>query len=125
MRPINAVLAHHDAASAERLAASLKSEFRTTAIARSPEEICAAVARVGAAFAVVDLELVSLAEFKELCARFPATTFVCIHRLADDCMWAEALAAGAVDCCQSNDVRGILEACNRHLVLSRAHRAAA
>jgi ActR/RegA family two-component response regulator len=125
MRPIDAVLAHHDAASVERLATSLKSEFRTIAIVRSSEEICAAVARVRAAFAVVDLELVSLAELKELCARFPATAFVCIHRLADDCMWAEALAAGAVDCCQSNDVRGILLASNRHTVLNRVHRAAA
>ncbi len=125
MRPINAILAHHNAASAERLAALLKSEFRNIAIVRSSEEICAAVARAGAAFAVVDLELVSLAELRELCARFPATAFVCIHRFADDCMWAEAWAAGAADCCQSNDVRGILQASNRHTVINRVHRAAA
>jgi hypothetical protein len=124
-RPINAVLAHHDADSAERLAALLKSEFRTIAIARSPEETCATVARLRAAFAVVDLELVSLAEFKELCARFPATALVCIHRLADDCMWAHALAVGAVDCCQSNDARGILLASERHMGAEPSGRAAA
>jgi hypothetical protein len=62
---------------------------------------------------------------KELCARFPATAFVCVHRLADDCMWAQALAVGAVDCCQSNDVRGILLASARHMGAEPAHRAAA
>jgi hypothetical protein len=70
MRPVNAVLAHRDAASAGCLAASLKNEFRNLAIVRSSKEVCAAVAQLRAPFAVVDLELVSLAELKDLCARF-------------------------------------------------------
>jgi hypothetical protein len=125
MRPINAVLAYHDPRSAERLAAVLRNQFRNLAIAKSPAELSSAVARLRAPFAVVDLELINLAELKQLCARFPSTAFVCIHRLADDRMWTEALATGAVDCCQSSDVHGILLASERYVVLSRAHSAAA
>ncbi len=125
MRPINVVLAYHDALSAERLAASLRNQFRNLAVAKSPEEAASAVARLHAPFAVVDLELIGMAELKKLCARYPSTAFVCIHRLADDRMWSEALAAGAVDCCYSGDVRGILLASERYVVLSRTRAAAA
>jgi hypothetical protein len=125
MRPINVVLAYHDARSAERLAASFRSHFRSLAIAKSPEEISSAVARLRAPFAVVDLELIRIPELKQLCAQFPSTAFVCIHRLADDRMWSEALAAGAVDCCYSGDVHGILLASERYVVLTHQHSAAA
>jgi len=125
MRPINAVLAYHDPLSAERLAAVLRSQFRNLVVAKSPDEVSSAVARLRAPFAVVDLELIGLPELKQLCTRFPSTAFVCIHRLADDRMWAEALAMGAVDCCHSGDVHGILLASERYVVLSRSHSAAA
>lgn len=125
MRPINVVLAHHDAVAADRLAASLGKQFRNLAIAKSAEEIASAVARFRAPFAIVDLELVDFPRLKSLCAQFPATAFVCIHRLADDRMWSEALAMGAVDCCHSGDLRGILLASERYVVLSRSQSAAA
>jgi len=125
MRPINAVLAHQDAVSAEQLAASLTKEFRNLLLAKSAQDLRTSLARYRAPFAVVDLELISLGELKELCNEFPATAFVCIHRLADDRMWSEALAMGAVDCCQSNDLRGILLAAERYVVLSRGRAAAA
>ena len=125
MRPINAVLAYHDPLSAEPVAAMLRSQFRSLVVAKSPEEVSSAVARLRAPFAVVDLELVSLPELKRLCAEFPSTAFVCIHRLADDRMWTEALAMGAVDCCHSADLHGILLASERYVVLNRSHPAAA
>jgi len=125
MRPINVVLAHHDAVSAERLAASLKKEFRNLVLAKSPEEARSAVARFRAPFAVVDLELIGMAELQELCKYFPGTAFVCIHRLADDRMWTQSLANGAVDCCDCNDLRGILMASERYVVISRGRSAAA
>jgi hypothetical protein len=125
MRPINVVLAHHDTDAAGWLAVSLGKQFRNLAIAKSAGEIASAVARFRAPFAVVDLELVDFANLKSLCSEFPATAFVCIHRLADDRMWADALAMGAVDCCHSGDLRGILMASDRYVVLSRARAAAA
>jgi ActR/RegA family two-component response regulator len=125
MRPINVVLAHHDAVAADRLAASLGKQFRNLAIAKSDGEIAPAVARLRAPFAVVDLELVDFSKLKSLCAEFPATAFVCIHRLADDRMWSDALAMGAVDCCHSNDLHGILLASERYVVLTRSQAVAA
>jgi len=124
MRPINAVLAYHDASSAQRLGESLRKEFRNLAIANSTQELMTAIARFRAPFAVVDLELIPLGELKELCQNFPATAFVCIHRLADDRMWSEALAMGAVDCCHCDDLHGILLASERYVVLSRRAAAA-
>jgi len=125
MRPINAVLAHRDPGPAQYLAGSLSKEFRHLLVANSAQELRSTVARFRAPFAIVDLELISLAELKELCREFPATAFVCIHRLADDRMWADALAMGAVDCCHCDDLRGILLAAERYVVLSRGKVAAA
>jgi hypothetical protein len=125
MRPINAVLAHHDAASAQRLGESLRKEFRNLVVANSVLDLRSAVGRFRAPFAVVDLELIELRELKELCHDYPATAFVCIHRLADDRMWSEALAMGAVDCCHCDDLHGILLASERYVVLSRSRSAAA
>lgn len=125
MRPINVVLAYHDPLSAERLAASFRNQFRNLTIAKSREEISSAVARLQAPFAVVDLELVGIPELKQLCTQFPSTAFVCIHRLADNRMWSEALAAGAADCCCSSDIPGILLASERYVVLTRTRSAAA
>jgi capsule polysaccharide modification protein KpsS len=125
MRPINAVLAHRDPNAAKYLAASLTKEFRNLLVSQSAYELRSTVARFRAPFAVVDLELISLTELKELCREFPATAFVAIHRLADDRMWAEALANGAVDCCHCDDLRGILLAAERYVVLSRTRSAAA
>jgi hypothetical protein len=48
---------------------------------------------------------------------------VCTHRIPDDEMWAEALTAGAIDCCQNADVAGILDAVQRNIHL--AHSSAA
>jgi DNA-binding NarL/FixJ family response regulator len=113
MRPLNVVLAHHNSADTEIVACSLRPEFRNVAVTQSADEIRSAVARLRAPMALVDLELVSLSELQQLCRDFPATAFVAIHRLADDQMWSNALAAGAVDCCQSNDVHSILFAADR------------
>jgi len=125
MRPINAVLAHRDSAAAQQLAASLSKEFRNLLVAKSAYELRSSVAHYRAPFVVVDLELIALPELRELCREFPATAFVGIHRLADDRMWAEALATGAVDCCHCDDLRGILLAAERYVVLSRGKSVAA
>jgi len=115
MRPINAVLVHHDPVVARGLADSLRPEFRKLAVAGSFYEAQAEIVRLHARFVIVDLELLSCAEVKRLCSEFPATAFACIHRLADEAMWQETLAVGAVDCCQANDIRGILRASERQL----------
>jgi DNA-binding response OmpR family regulator len=125
MRPMNVVLAQRDAVLAQQLAASLRKEFRNIEVANNAEQIRSAIARFRAPFAVVDLELVESGEVKHLCAEFPSTAFVCIHRLADDRMWTEVLATGAVDCCHAKDVRGIWLAAESYVVIRRSQSAAA
>lgn len=114
MRPINVVLAHHDLLTARVLAESLRTEFRKLVIVDTPAAAAAEIARLRAGFVIVDLELFSFDDLQKLCAEFPSTIFATVHRLADEAMWLQSLAVGAVDCCQSNDVRGLLHASERY-----------
>ncbi len=118
--PVRIVLAHHDPASAEELVRQVQQEFPTFAIAKSTEETRRALMDSHAPLAVVDLELAGFSQVGELCHEFPATAFVCIHRLADDAMWSQSLAAGAVDCCYASDLLHILEAADHYIAFKEA-----
>jgi len=114
MRPMNVVLAHRDPVIATALAESLRPQFRKLVIVSSLPEAESEIARLRAGFVVVDLELLSYSEVKKLCSEFPNTVVASVHRLADETMWLQSLAVGAVDCCQSNDIRGLLRASERY-----------
>jgi len=113
MRPINVVLAHHDPAVARLLAESLRPRFHKVVTTTSLSQAETEIARVRASFVVADLELLSYDDLQKLCSEFPATAVACVHRLADEQMWLQSLSAGAVDCCQSEDVRGLVRASER------------
>ena len=125
MRPINIVLAHRDPALTKDLARSIQKQFRAIATVDSLEEIRSAIARLRAGLAIVDLELVNFSELGELCREFPATAFVCTHRLADDAMWSQSLAIGAVDCCFASDVPKILQASDRYVAIKKSQASSA
>ena len=114
MRPINVVLVHHDPLMARGLAESLRPQFRKLVIVNNLVEARAEIARLRAAFVVVDLELLSYSDVQKLCSEFPSTVVASVHRLADESMWLQSLAVGAVDCCQINDIRGLLRASERY-----------
>lgn len=120
MQPLNVVVATSDSQAASGLAASLNHYFRSVSVARSADEARSAIPKHRAQLAVVDLETVNLSEVQKLCREFDHTQVLCVHRLADDEMWAQALAAGAIDCCQSADVAGIVEAVDRNQRRSRS-----
>ena len=117
MRPIHIVLAHRDPALGDSLARSIQKQFQNVETASDLDGIRRAIARRKCRLAVVDLELVTLADLGELCREFPATAFVCTHRLADDSMWSQSLALGAVDCCLASDVPKILQASAHYLAI--------
>jgi hypothetical protein len=117
MPPTNIVLAHRDPALTENLARSIQRQFPDIATVNSLEETRRAIARLRAPLAIVDLELVTFSQLEELCREFPATAFVCTHRLADDAMWSQSLAKGAVDCCLGSDVQGIVQAAERYVAM--------
>ena len=125
MPPIQVVLAHRDLAPSDHLVRSVHKQFLNVATACSADEARSAIARTQASLAVVDLELVGLSQLGELCHEFPTTAFVCIHRLADDSMWSQSLAAGALDCCYASDLPRILEASERYVAFKNAHAAPA
>ena len=119
MKPLTVVVAQSDSLAAEALAASLLNHFKAVHVARSLEEARSSVPKHRADLLVIDLELASLPEVEQLGRDLPATAVVCTHRLADEELWAQALAAGAVDCCHSSDVRSIVLAADREHVMAR------
>ncbi len=123
MKPLNVVIAHKDCQCAQSLAASLYTHFKSVAVARSLDEVRIAVPKSRADVAVIDLEMTSLAEIATLRKDFQELDIICTHRLADESLWTEALAAGALDCCHPSDVRSIVLAAQHALATGRFHAA--
>ena len=120
MQLLNVVIAISDPKAAADLASKLNPHFHSVAVARSADEARNAIPKHRAELAVIDLETVGIEEVEQLCRDFRNTSVVCTHRLADDEMWSLALEAGAIDCCFTEDVGGILQAVNRNVRVSKA-----
>lgn len=123
MKPLSVIVAQSNAKTGEFLTKSLYNHFRVVHTADNLNELLHSIPKHRADVAVVDLELADLKQLQQLTQQFSATKIVCTHRLADERMWAEALAAGATDCCQSSDVRAIVLAASNIKPISHAHAA--
>lgn len=117
MQPIRVVVANSVEALPKAVLASPYRGVQNLTTVHATAEVRETVPRVRAQLAIVDLEVVTYSEVAELCREFPATAFVCVHRLADDAMWMKSLAAGAVDCCSSADLSRILENADRYVAI--------
>jgi DNA-binding NarL/FixJ family response regulator len=123
MKPLSVVVAQSNATVAESLAKSLYNHFRVVNTAGSLNDLVYSIPKHRADVAIVDLELANLQQVEQLVRQFSGTTVVCTHRLADERMWTDALAAGAADCCHTSDVRAIVLAASNLKPLSHAHAA--
>jgi DNA-binding NarL/FixJ family response regulator len=123
MKPLSVVVAQRNSQISDSLSRSLNNHFRVITKAGSLDDVFQAVPVQTADAAIVDLELVSLKEIQQLHSKFPGLTIVCTHRLPDEKMWTQALAAGAADCCYSSDVRAIVQAASSIRPMTRAHAA--
>lgn len=121
MRSLDVVVAHADLTSAEDLALSLGNHFRSVSIATTADDLRSTIARRRLKLAVVDLDLIATSDVRRLRAEFDVCV-VCVHRIPDERMWADALEHGAVDCCQTSDISGIIDAVRRN-VQSHSHAA--
>ena len=119
MQPLNVVVASSDSQAAAQLAASLNPHFRTVSVARSLDEIRHAIPKHRAQLAIVDMELASVEDVRRLTREFGHTSIVCTHRIPDEEMWASVLAAGAIDCCSTDDPAGIVETVSRNVRMAR------
>jgi DNA-binding NtrC family response regulator len=123
MQSLSVVIANRDSQAASQLAASLNAYFRNVSVARSLDEVRTAIPKHRAQLAILDLELASVADVEQIAREFNHTSIVCTHRIPNDEMWAAALAAGAIDCCQSADVASIVQAVDRYMKRVRANAA--
>ncbi len=116
-RPI-AIIAQGDRVSAAELTAALQPHCQVFT-AQSADDVRHAVPQHRAGIVIADLETFDLARVRELRDQFGGVQIVCLHRLADEELWAQALAAGADDCCDSRDITGILRSALRNVQLAR------
>ena len=119
MQSVQVVLLQSDPQTAQALMAPLAATVSVVTVTQSVADL-RSLAKNGAEVLVLDLEAATLGDVEKMRQEFPELVIVCTHRLADEALWAEALNAGASDCCASQDTGGILQA-----VLRRAARAQA
>jgi len=117
MLSLNVVLAQHDPAAVSSLINNLRGQCRAVTISKK-DEVRQELLRSRADVAVLDLEMFSLPEVKNICNEFKNVSIVCTHRLADDELWTDVMNAGAADCCLPTDVNGILFAVRRYAARS-------
>lgn len=115
MRSLDVVVAHSDRKSAQVLANSLHQIFRSVHVVSSVDELRAAVARRRAGLIITDLETVGFKNVEQLHREF-GIPVVCTHRVPDETMWTKALSHGAIDCCHTSDVKGIVMAVARNVL---------
>ena len=122
MQHLSVVIAQKDRVSAERLSLEFKRHFRNVLLAHSHVEIHDAITKLSAHAVIVDLELINLDELRRLCQNSLGAAVIATHRSPDDEMWMQCLAIGAADCCQVDDVDGLLRAIahNVHFAHARA-----
>lgn len=118
MLSLNVVLAQKDPSAASKLANNLRGQCRAVTLAEKAQ-LRQAILHARAQVAVVDLEMFSVPEVKEICEEFQSLSVVCTHRLADEEIWTNVMNAGATDCCLPSDVDGILFAVRRYAALAR------
>jgi DNA-binding NarL/FixJ family response regulator len=123
MKPLSVIVAQSNARTGDFLTKSLYNHFRVVHTTNNLDELLHSIPKHRADVAVVDLELADLRQVEQLTHQFSSTKIVCTHRLADEKMWADALAAGAADCCHSSDVRSIVFAASNIKPASHAHAA--
>jgi DNA-binding NarL/FixJ family response regulator len=117
------VIAQTEPAIALELANDLHAHFARVAVAESTTELRQLLLHNEARVAVLDLELVSVEEVRQLSHTFGDLTIVCTHRSPDERLWMSALSAGAVEFCHPQDILAILRA--SRLTPKRLHLATA
>jgi len=120
MKSSSAAILLSDSGTAQFLGNSLSRTFHSVYLAGSVEDLRNAVAKHRSAVVVVDIEIASVIDVKQLCRDFPKTRIVCTHRVADEAMWMRVMEAGAADLCPSSDSHGILSAAIHHAVGARS-----
>jgi DNA-binding NtrC family response regulator len=104
------VIAQNDSAIARELTRDLHAHFARVAVAENVLELRILLQRHEARVAVLDLELISVEEVRQLALLFEDLAIVCTHRSPDERMWMAALGAGAIEFCHPLDIRSILRA---------------
>ena len=120
MHASGVVVLQSDPHIAQVISNTLSSQVRWVRRVASLQELKTSIAKSRAEVVILDIEATPFQVVRELSREFPLTRFVCTHRLADEEMWMDALAAGAADICSSSDTRAILNSALQNLTKMNA-----
>lgn len=120
MQALSVLVFQGDRRVAQALSGVLTEHFSMVHVAESLEELRLLIPRYRTDVAIVDVELVRLAEIERIHREFPGVSLVCTHRVADEEMWATVLNAGASDMCPTYDTRSIVMSTMRQYAQSHA-----
>jgi DNA-binding NarL/FixJ family response regulator len=104
------VIAQSDPQTAQGLAQDLHAHFSKVAVAQDATDLYTLLPRHRAQVAVLDLEIFSLEEVRELAEKYNDLAIICTHHSPDERLWMAALNAGAVEFCHPQDLHSILRA---------------
>ncbi len=110
MQPLPVFIAQADPKLGREFAAKLQVHFRDIQVLKALPELRNTLAQTKPYALIVDLEMISFDELREICRSCPQTIVISTHRLADEAMWVASLAAGAADCCAATDHLGLMRA---------------
>lgn len=120
MQSLTVVIAQKEALASQSLAQALSTRVRHVVVANARTEIVDAIYKNRAQAAIVDLELISGAQLRQLCHDCSGVAVVATHRSPDEEMWMASLEEGAADCCHSKDVEGVLRAITQNVRMAHA-----
>jgi DNA-binding response OmpR family regulator len=116
------IITQSDPSIAQGLMNDLHAHFSRVAVAERASDLRTLLLRHQAQLAVLDMEIVTLDEIRQLANTFSDLTIVATHRSPDERMWMAALNAGAVEFCHPQDLRSILRAARtatkRHVAIA-------
>lgn len=120
MQALSILVFQGDPRVAQALSGVLSEHFSAVHVAESLEELRLAIPRYRTDVAIVDVELLRVADVERIHREFPGVSIVCTHRVADEEMWATVLNAGASDMCPTYDTRSIVVSAMRQYAQSHA-----
>ena len=107
--PIAVLILQNDPARAQNLASQVRSVSEVVFVVQSMPELQRLASQFPIQIGILDLGSVTFREIVRLRGQLDMQ-IVCTHHTPDEVMWAEAMDAGALDCCFDDDGPAICRA---------------
>lgn len=112
---LSVVILDSNLAVAPRLSEALSTQFHAIHTVRSSAELHQRIADARPEAVIMNMEQFQLSDLRDLQRDFPALPIVCLYRNPDERVWVDALEAGAIDVCRTDDIQAIADSLRNSL----------